>query len=284
MSAEEGFSAVAMKLKSEALTAFFEEEKIEHYGVISSDKLTVIQPRKLESIGFEPRSAIILCAPYLYRDQGSANLSMYARSKDYHIFFRDLFERMSICLETEYPGYHFRGFADSSPYDERTAAVSAGIGYIGDHGLVICEPYGSYVFIGIMLSDLPSASLTDELPQKSEKECLHCAACKHICPSKDICLSSLTQKKGELTETESALILRGKYAWGCDACQDCCPLNRDAAETPIDFFAQDRIVYLDRTALEKMSDEAFASRAFSWRKRVTIMRNIELFEKLNRHQ
>ena len=267
-----------MKLKSEAITAFFEAEKIEHFSAIPADKLRIIQPQKLTFMGFDPRSAIVICVPYFYPDEKESNLSMYARSKDYHLYFKELFVRLGRLLTDLYPGLVFRGYADSSPFDERSAAESAGLGYVGDHGLLICEPYGSYVFIGMMLGDLPYAMLADEVPKKLCKECLHCGACKKCCPSPDACLSSLTQKKGELSKDEIDLILRGKLIWGCDSCQECCPLNREIKVSPIAFFSKDRIGVLTRDMLCNMPDEQFLARAFAWRKRETILRNIKLFE------
>lgn len=267
-----------MKLKSNVINAFFKQEQIELYAAIPAAELKIIQPHKWMSMYFTPCSAIVICAPYYYPDNDQSNLSIYARARDYHLYFRSLFERFIRLLSKEYPGFAFRGYADSSPFDERAAAISAGLGFIGDNGLVICPPYGSYVFLGILLSDLPYEMLTDEAPKKNKTSCLHCGACKKHCPSPKVCLSALTQKKGSLTDEEKRLILCGKMVWGCDACQVCCPLNRDVKTSPIKFFEEDRIVMLTHDVLCNMSDDRFFERAFAWRKRETIMRNLELFE------
>lgn len=96
------------------------------------------------------------------------------------------------------------------------------------------------------------------------------------------CLSAVTQKKGELTPEEAAYIRKYGSAWGCDICQTSCPLVRRAiereAKTPIEFFYRDRISTLTSGTVNAMSDEEFAARAFSWRGRKTILRNLALFE------
>ena len=98
------------------------------------------------------------------------------------------------------------------------------------------------------------------------------------------CLSAISQKKGKLTEEERNLLIKYDTVWGCDICQEVCPHTKRAISeksiyTPIDFFYQNRIELLTKEKIMSMSDDEFSSRAFSWRGRETIMRNIELFEK-----
>ena len=93
------------------------------------------------------------------------------------------------------------------------------------------------------------------------------------------CLSAVTQKKGELTEEERDYIIEYGSAWGCDICADVCPYSWKAAKTPVKFFYENRTPYLTQDALEKMSDEEFADRAYAWRGRAVIERNLKLFEK-----
>ena len=70
---------------------------------------------------------------------------------DYH---RVLAARLSPAakLLTE-SGAHAETLVDASPVPERTAALSAGVGMLGCHGLVIVPPYGSYVFLGTIVTD-----------------------------------------------------------------------------------------------------------------------------------
>ena len=99
-----------------------------------------------------------------------------------------------------------------------------------------------------------------------------------------VCLSALTQKKGELSDDERSAIVKYGYAWGCDICQEACPHTQNAIKqgtiyTPIEFFKQDVTPYLTSDGVRSMTDEQFASRAYSWRGRNTIVRNLEILEK-----
>ena len=74
------------------------------------------------------------------------------------------------------------------------------------------------------------------------------------------------------------MMRRYNTAWGCDLCQSSCPHNKSALQTPIEFFRRDRIQHLTSEAVEKMSKEEFKSRAFAWRGKRTLLRNLCLLE------
>ena len=98
------------------------------------------------------------------------------------------------------------------------------------------------------------------------------------------CLSALTQKKGEFTESEAEAVRKYGSVWGCDICQEVCPHTMRAMKdgtiyTNIEYFKEGVISVLDLHTLDSMSDEEFLTRAFSWRGRNTVRRNLLLFEK-----
>ena len=66
--------------------------------------------------------------------------------------------------------------------------------------------------------------------------------------------------------------------WGCDLCQTVCPYNKAPRVTPIAFFKEALIPHLTLDILESMNDGAFSERAFAWRGRKTVERNLRLFE------
>ena len=80
----------------------------------------------------------------------------------------------------------------------------------------------------------------------------------------------------DLTDEEKDLMRKYNILWGCDECQRYCPHNLNAVKTPIEFFYKDRIPCLTEELLDSMSDEDFEKRAFAWRKRKTIERNLHV--------
>lgn len=96
------------------------------------------------------------------------------------------------------------------------------------------------------------------------------------------CISALTQKKGVLTQDETDRLRAHPLIWGCDICQTVCPCNRAVLsgghDTPIAWFREQRIPHLSTSVLDSMSDEEFQSRAFSWRGRKVLHRNLDLKE------
>ena len=122
---------------------------------------------------------------------------------------------------------------------------------------------------------------------------MNCGKCASACPSncmdandprpKTECLSAITQKKGELSEDEKNLILENGSAWGCDICQKICPHTQRAIKnrsiySPVPFFNENRTPFLTYEAIEGMSDEEFGKRAYSWRGKAVLLRNLKLLE------
>ena len=258
----------------------FANEKIEYVAALDLSASDVRRPDIMLRKGLSPddaRCALVFLIPYYMRGE-SGNVSLYARAKDYHAYCDALFPRVESALKNEFGGT-FVGFADKSPIEETQAALRAGLAVRGDSYVIINEKYGSYVFIGEIITNNTAEKMGLDGSPKPVRECMHCGACRRDCPMKNGrgCLSAVTQKKGELSDDEKAYIREYGYVWGCDICQNACPLNKNAAQTPIEFFRADRIPTLSRVILDKMSDDEFAARAFSWRGRATVERNIDIF-------
>ena len=263
------------------LKEILKNEGIDLFAPLPFEACRVINDRLLQGLGFAPRSVLMLIIPY-YTNAAEGNLSLYARSKDYHLYAKELWERLSPPLASLYPQNRFALFSDHSPIDERHAASLAGLGCIGDHGLLISGEYGSFVFLAAVFSDIdPSLFPTSALPEGKARRCLHCGACKKVCPCDfEDCASGIGQKKGELTPKEKALVLKTGLLWGCDLCQTACPLNKKVQKTAIPFFYEERIESLTPEILEKLQGDAFQKRAFAWRGRKTVERNMAIFEEV----
>ena len=265
----------------ERIKSFFAKENIEYYAALDYSAIDEINPRLNERAGLVPKSVILFLIPYYACE--SVNLSTYAASLDYHLIIKRITGDLCALLSEIYPEYNFVGFGDHSPIDERSAALKAGLGILGKNGLIINEKYGSYVFLADVISDIPSEFIGTSEPI-GISFCSGCGACLEACPTGILigegktCLSEITQRKGELTAEEIDLMLKCNTVWGCDVCQSVCPYNKNAKITPIDFFKQERIDFLTSEALESMSDEDFKKRAFAWRGRKTIERNLKYYE------
>ena len=261
----------------------FKSEKIEYFAPIPYSLCTLTRPYLLERDGIEAKSVICFAVPY-FTGYGE-NISAYAVSRDYHAYMNDLFDRLTLRLSEAFCGAKFVGYADKSPIDERAACALAGLGVIGKNGLLITEKYSSFVFLGEIISDV-SPEILGYTGVTKIKYCEGCGKCTRACPMNTEgceCLSSLTQKKGTLTEGEAELLVKYNTAWGCDICQSVCPhtkraIDSESALTPIDWFWQMRTPRLTYSQIKDMSDEEFALRAYSWRKRETVLRNLSLFE------
>ena len=265
----------------EALRNYFDKAKIEYFSVLDYSLCMEINPRLSARSGFRAKSAIIYLIPYYTGE--CENISRYAASLDYHLVISEINKGLIELLRERFPDCRAASYGDHSPIDERAAVLSAGLGILGDNGLVINEKYGSYVFIGDVLTDIPPEALFASSP-KAVVRCESCGACKRACPTAILsgegrdCLSAITQRKGVHTEEEIVLMRKHRTVWGCDLCQIVCPHNRAPIKTPVPFFYEGRIDRLTRELLDSMDDMEFSRRAFAWRGRGVVERNISYFE------
>ena len=255
------------------LSDFFASESIEFYSCLDISECPMLLPRKLPDF---TRSVCFFLIPYYVREEAERNVSLYAVPRDYHLYAKELEER----LLGAFSGTNIlaRVFADSSPFDERRCAALCGLGDIGKNGLLINPVYGSYVFIGSICLSC-SISITQNTENFKCDLCGNCEKCRTACPFLSgrcgECLSNITQKK-KIDGDEEKLIASARLKWGCDICQEACPYNKDIPETPIRFFKECRLPYLTKEMLSGMSDEEFSERAYAWRTRAVIDRNLEL--------
>lgn len=264
------------------LSNFLQLKQIRLFSALPLDACRIKKPYLLERVGICCGSVLMIAVPYLTPAAHATdrNLSAYAVSRDYHLFFKNLFDELIPLLQERYPEHRFAGFADHSPIDEIHAAARAGLGVIGKNGLLITREHSSCVFLGALFTD---ADLGGEIFEI--QSCQGCGKCLAACPKADgECLSSLTQKKGALTADEEERLTNHPLVWGCDICQEVCPHTARAIKdetifTSIPYFYDAAIPYLNMQILEEMSDEEFACRAYSWRGRGVIERNLNFKKK-----
>lgn len=260
-------------------------ENIDCVSCIPLAECTQKRPYLLERASISQGSVIIFAVPYLTKHaSGKKNISAYAVSQDYHIFFEDLFASLLDELRERFPNSRFAAFSDHSPIDEVEAAARAGLGVIGENHLLITEKFSSFVFIGEIITDALLPYSVHPI-----RHCEGCGKCRDACPvALDTCrcLSALTQKKGELDENQKDAIINCGSVWGCDICQDVCPhsiraIKEGSAFSNIDFFNQAPLPYITSELISSLTDEDFKKRAFSWRGKDTVLRNLLISEGKN---
>ena len=239
--------------------------------------------QRIEALCPGARTVLVAAFPY-FAGLRPGNLALFCRGEDYHRVLRRRLDEVCRVLGERYPAGRFLPGADSSPVPELAAAELAGVGRLGRHGLRIVPPYGSYLFLGTILTDIPFPA---SAPSGGSPCPENCRACMLACPTGalteagcdvSLCLSELTQRKGALTEAQREQIRRSPTVWGCDLCQRACPLNRDAARSPLPEFRENLLDSLTLAELEGLSNKAFrrkyADRAFSWRGIAPLLRNL----------
>ena len=248
--------------------------------------LSTTAREKVENLCPGPRTVLVAAFPY-YAGEPPGNLSLYARGEDYHRVVTRRPNTVCDALRRKYPGESFVPAADNSPLPEREAAWLAGIGLRGKNGLLILPPYGTYVFLGTILT---GAAL--DVPERpAAPDCPGCGACRAACPAGALgeggpdvsrCLSELTQKKGALTEEETARLRVHPLIWGCDFCQRACPYNAAPARSPLPEFSTSLVDALENSDLEGLTNRTFrdkyGGRAFAWRGPGPLRRNLGLKE------
>lgn len=273
--------------KEEDMFAFLSEilqkNHIDCFAALPLAACRVTKPYLLEREGISDGSVVLFAVPYFTPACASPkrNLSAYAVGRNYHAFFDTLFAELLPALRMRFPEHQFIGFADHSPIAEVEAAARAGLGVIGKNGLLLTERYSSYVFLGELITDasLPTSPLCEIA------SCEDCGLCRTACPMEECgaCLSALTQKKGTLSPAEIASLRKFGTVWGCDLCQEVCPHTQRALlsgsiYTPIPYFHEQNLAHLTLEALDAMDEDTFNARAYSWRGRDTIRRNLLLTE------
>lgn len=223
------------------------------------------------------KTIFVALFPYFTGIAPQRNLSLYAALPDYHAIAGAMLEQSCQLLQTTFPAGKFVPFVDASPIREVQAAAMAGLGVIGENGQLLTDEYGSFVFIGEIVTDLDFGCIDAPI-----SHCCGCHACLRACPTgaltadglqKERCRSHFTQKKGTLTDWEREEIRAGGLVWGCDRCTLACPANRHPRITPIAAFREDVVPVVTAENLDRL----LSNRAFAWRGKAVLVRNLSLF-------
>ncbi len=236
-----------------------------------------VNPKKIME---DAKSILVFLFPYYNGEEGAKNVSKYARIPDYHKVVKAYLEKISDFLVREQPGTKCMCFSDNGPLADKFLAYKAGLGFFGKNTLLISEKYGSFCFIGYIITNL---FLEPDTPV--QKDCGACTLCMDACPGKAItkeglsaehCVSYLTQSK-HLTKEQEGILKSQNFVYGCDICQDVCPYNQKIPKTNILEFSKPVLLDFQKETLREMTNREFLKEygnfPFSWRGKSAISKN-----------
>ncbi len=157
------------------------------------------------------------------------------QEEGYHLRLRGLGKQLCRFIKERFPESRSRICVDSAPILERSFAAESGIGFIGKNNMFIVPGHGSYCFLAEILT---TAEFSIPSFKEPENMCSSCTECIDGCPTGALkapfyvdvskCLSYLTIESKDDIDKEIAGKMRNTF-FGCDVCQEVCPLNREVS-------------------------------------------------------
>ena len=198
-------------------------------------------------------------------DRGA--ISVYARNRDYHDLLKGRLKELAAHLTAAARPEKARVkvFVDTAPLMEKPFAGRAGIGWQGKHTNLVSRDFGSWLFLGAILTDL---ELAPDAPEPDR--CGTCRACLDACPTRAFpapyrldarrCISYLTiELKGPIPADLRTAI--GNRIYGCDDCLAVCPWNKFAeAGRDAKLAAREDLVSPPLADLARLDDKGFRAR------------------------
>lgn len=148
---------------------------------------------------------------------------------DYHDILREKLGLLESYIKERRPDALMKSMVDTGELSDRAVAERAGIGWSGKNCAIITPEFGSYVYLGEMITTIPF-----EPDTPLEDHCGTCNKCVEVCPTGALvqggqldsnkCIAFLTQTKGFLAEEYRTKL--GNRLYGCDTCQTVCPENK----------------------------------------------------------
>ena len=210
-----------------------------NYGPDSDPLVTLKQPRK-------------------------ATISVYARNRDYHDIIKGRLKEIAglIARDTD---EDVKVFVDTAPLMEKPLAAAAGLGWQGKHTNLVSQDFGSWLFLGVILS---AAELTPTVAETDH--CGTCRDCLDICPTNAFpapykldarkCISYLTIEYSGIVDVALREKM-GNRIYGCDDCLAVCPWNKFASQSAeIKLKAKPELDAPDLEDLVKLTDAGFRTR------------------------
>lgn len=186
----------------------------------------------------EPKSIISIALAYpskmkdAPRSKKGERRGVFARAswgEDYHTVLRKALERLEQFIQERVPDARMKSMVDTGELVDRAVAERAGVGWSAKNCSIITPEFGSYVYLGEMITNIPFSP-----DEPMEDQCGDCNLCVDVCPTGALvqggqldakkCIAFLTQTKDFLPDEYRSKI--GNRLYGCDTCQTVCPKNK----------------------------------------------------------
>jgi epoxyqueuosine reductase len=168
-------------------------------------------------------------APRSTREERRGIFCRASWGQDYHHILRDRLEKLEQFILERVPNAKLKSMVDTGELVDRAVAERAGIGWSGKNCSIITPEFGSYVYLGEMITNIPFPPDTP-----IENQCGTCNKCVEMCPTGALvqggqlnarrCIAFLTQTKGFIADEFREKM--GNRLYGCDTCQMVCPKNK----------------------------------------------------------
>ncbi len=243
-----------------------------HHGTMDWLLETAARRASPDAMWRQAKSAVVVAMNYgperdplevtRMRDKGA--ISVYARGRDYHDVIKGKLKELAAEI-VKRAGGDVKVFVDTAPLMEKPLAMAAGIGWQGKHTNLVSREYGSWLFLGTVLT---SAEL--EPDAAGEDVCGSCRACLDACPTEAFpapykldarrCISYLTiEHKDHIDAALRPGI--GNRIYGCDDCLAVCPWNKFAQSgREVKLKARDDLNAPVLAELAMLDDAAFRAR------------------------
>ncbi|MDT8862369.1 tRNA epoxyqueuosine(34) reductase QueG [Alkalihalobacillus sp. MEB130] len=201
--------------------------------------------------------------------------------KDYHDVLRDRLKKIEEFLQERVPDAKTVSMVDTGELSDRAVAERAGIGWSGKNCAIITPEFGSYVYLGEVVTTI---SFEPDIPMT--EQCGSCNKCIDACPTGALiqggqldsqkCIAYLTQTKDFLPDQYRKKL--GNRLYGCDTCQQVCPENKGKdfhihpEMEPDPELAKPKLIPL-LTMSNREFKEKFGHVSGSWRGKKPIQRN-----------
>ena len=191
-------------------------------------------------------------------------VARYARGRDYHATLRDRLRTFRRLLRAEWPALKTYGSVDHGPFMEKVWAARAGLGVVARNGCLVTPRFGSWVVLAVLLVEIEVDAYADA---PAADRCGSCRLCVDACPTDALdgagrvdaraCLSYQTiENEGPVPPEQREAM--ASQVFGCDVCQDVCPLNAAPLPAMGPRFLPRAVAGLDARALAAMTPQRYA--------------------------